>query len=78
MGKQRRLRVVGERQLIGRPLEAEPADGQAQRGVGAVKDGACLGKGLGEIPSHAGLLRALAGEQEDDVHARSAAPSTPK
>ncbi len=44
----------------------------AERAVGRIEHRAALGVGLGELAPHAGLLRALSGEQEGDaVHQRT-------
>src|SRR6185436_6775034 len=59
-----RLRVHGEVELLGRPLEREVADGLAERGVGFREDGRGGRRGGGEGLAHAHRLRTLAWEDE--------------
>ena len=76
--EQRRLRVVRERELLRRPLEAEPAERRAERGIGALEHVARRGERVGEVLAHAGLLRALARETAARrPWLRSGRPSSP-
>ena len=68
--EERRLRVVREREILGRPAEHEPAERLAERGVDLVERATRGRKGVGEVPGHAGLLRALAGKEQNDVGRR--------
>src|SRR5688500_16099096 len=70
--EQRRLRVVGQRQLVGRPFEAELAEREAQSIVNLLENLPRFRKLLGEILTHAGFLRPLTGKQKDDVHSLKA------
>src|SRR4051812_8011092 len=71
MREQRRLRVVGERQLVGRTLETEFAERRTERRVRALEDVFGARKRLDEILAHSGLLRALARKKENDIHGQS-------
>ena len=72
-GQDRRLRVLGQRQLILGPLEAERAQTTqmaARRRVKAASASSNVGAGLrealGERLPHADLLRSLSGKDERD------------
>ena len=62
--EERRLRVLGERQLILGAFEAQPAERLAQCGVRFGERLAADRKRLGERPAHADLLRTLSGKDE--------------
>jgi len=69
MRQQCGLRVVRARELLRRPLEAERRERRAEGGIDLIQD---LPRGRispGEVLGHAGLLRALSGEQEEELHA---------
>jgi hypothetical protein len=66
MSEQRGLRVVGLRQFLGRTFERERTELRSKRGVGTIPDVPSGGKSLGDILAHAGLLRALAGKQQEN------------
>jgi hypothetical protein len=62
------LRVVRGGELVGRTFEAEATELRAKRGIDFSEDAARHGKCFGEVFSHPGLLRALAWEEENDIH----------
>ena len=62
----RRLRVLGQRQLILGPFEAQAAERLAERGVGLGERLAADRKRVGERLAHADLLRTLSGKDEGD------------
>ena len=66
MGEQRGLRVVGLRQFLGRTFERERTELRSKCGVGTIPDVPSGRKSLGDILAHAGLLRALAGKQQEN------------
>ena len=66
-GEDRRLRVLGELELIVRTFEAELRDREAEGGVDVVEDAARGRILLGDVPAHAGVLTPLAGEDEGGV-----------
>ncbi len=66
---QRRLGVLGERQLVLRPLEHEPGQVLGKRFVDFLVDLPCLGVGLGQRLAHADRLRSLARKYECGAHA---------
>jgi hypothetical protein len=68
MREERGLRVHRCSELVGRPFEAEATDVDAKRGVDFSENAARDRKSVREILSHPRLLRALAWEQEYDVH----------
>ena len=69
---QRRLRVLGQRQLFLRPLEHQPRQLLTQRLVDLLEDLARRREGAGEVASHADGLRALSGEDQRARHRRAA------
>ena len=87
-GENRRLRVLGQRQLIlgavGEHARAatrrQPPVGRGgERRVGLGQRGVGLGKGRGERHAHADLLRALPGKHEGDAAAHDTpATATPR
>jgi hypothetical protein len=66
--EERGLRVLRGGKLVGRSFEAKPTDVCAERGVDFPENAARHRKCFGEISSHSRLLRALAGEKQDDIH----------
>ena len=58
--------ILGQRQLILGPFEAQTAQRLAERGVGFVERLAADRKGLGQRLAHADLLRSLSGKNEGD------------
>jgi hypothetical protein len=66
--EERRLGVLRCRKLLGRPLEAETTQIGAKGGIDLSEDSPRDGKNVREVLSHAGLLGALPGKQQDDVH----------
>src|SRR4051812_36430776 len=68
VSKQSGLRIAGSRELLGRALEAEPAQVSAERGIDLAKNGACCGKSFREVLPHPRFLRALSGKEQYDVH----------
>jgi len=68
VGKKRGLRVAGQRQLVGWPLETQAAQIRSQRGVDLTKSPAGNRKRIGQILSHSRLLGALAGKEQNNVH----------
>ena len=63
----RRLAHVGRLECLGRPLEAELAQVEAQDLAGAVEQGADGGQLLVQLLAHADGLGTLAGEQEGNL-----------
>ncbi len=63
-GEDRRLRVLGEHEPILGPVEAQAAQGLAQRGIGLGHGGPALGIRLGPGLAHADLLGPLPRKQE--------------
>jgi hypothetical protein len=66
--KERGLRVVRGGELVGWSFEAEVTELRAKRGIDFSEDTARHGKCFGEVFSHSRLLRALAWEEENDIH----------
>ena len=60
----RRLSVLGEFELVLRPLEDELRESEAKRSVGLVEDGASSGEVVVEVTAHSDGLGALAGKEE--------------
>ena len=56
--------MLGELELLFRPVEDEFGEREAERFIGFLKDGASRGEVFVEISAHADRLRALAGEEE--------------
>ena len=78
MCQQRRLSVVGQRELLGRTVETKLAERKTERLVDFVENPARFRKFIGQLLSHARLLRTLPGKQQYDVHLlKSALSSTP-
>ena len=71
-GENRRLRVLGELELIVGTFEAELRDREAERGVDVVEDAARGRERLGDVLPHSGVLAPLPGKNERGVvlHAR--------
>ena len=65
---QRRLRVLGERQLLRRPFPHDRAEPVAERGVDLIEYRAGGGKGVGQRLAHADGLTALPWKHECDRH----------
>src|SRR5260370_1096299 len=65
---QRRLRILGERERLGRPVPDHLGELLAERRVDLVEDRACRRKGVGERLAHADRLAALARKYESDRH----------
>ena len=62
-----RLRVLGQRQLVLGPFEAQRRTADpAKRGIGLVERRPRLGERLGQRPAHADLLRTLSGKEKRD------------
>src|SRR5581483_3590398 len=74
-GDERRLLDLGVLELLERRVEAKPAEIETGRGAPHLVDLHRLRDGLGDVPAHPGLERALAGEAERDLPA--AAHPTP-
>ena len=68
MRKERWLRVAGCGELVGGPLEAKAAQIRAERGIDFAEHSSRDRKRVGEVLTHAWLLRALAGKEEYDIH----------
>src|SRR5476649_1379646 len=68
----RRLRMLGQRQLILGAVEDDAAERLAERRVGLVERLAADRERVGQGAAHANLLRALSGKDESD-HARGTA-----
>src|SRR5687768_13880917 len=68
MREQRRLRVMRERERVGRTFEAQLRQRFAECGIGLLKNIRSRRERGGEVLSHPRLLRSLPGEQQDYVH----------
>jgi hypothetical protein len=68
VSKERWLGVAGGGELFRWTFEAETTQVSAERRVDLTENAACDGKCFGEILPHPGLLRALAGKKENDIH----------
>ena len=66
--QQRRLSVVGQHELLGRTVEAKLAERETESLVDFLENLAGFRKFIGQLLSHAGLLRPLPGKQQYDVH----------
>ena len=62
-----RLGVDGVAELLLRSLEAELRERKAHDCVGLMEKGFCFGISFVQIPAHAHVLRALAGEDKGDL-----------
>ena len=69
-GEDRRLAVLGEREVVLGPVEAQGRDREAERGVGLGVGGARQLGAVGQVAAHPDPLRALAREQEGGLHGR--------
>jgi hypothetical protein len=67
-GHQRRLRVLGQAQVVVGPFEHQLREALPERVVDLLKYLAGGGKGIGQRPAHADLLRSLAGKYECHAH----------
>src|SRR5436190_11763668 len=67
VGEKSWLRVARRRELLGRSLEAEPAQIGAKRGIDLTKNPFREGKSLSELFSHSRLLGALPGKEQYHV-----------
>jgi hypothetical protein len=73
-GEDRGLRVHRQVELVGRPLQDEPGQRDAEGRIGAL-EGFRGRRGAGnELGAHADVLRALAGEDERDAAGRGGSP----
>ena len=70
VGEKSWLRVTRRRELLGGPLEAEPAQIGAKRGIDLTENPFREGKSLSEVFSHSRLLRALPGKDESNFFHR--------
>jgi hypothetical protein len=68
MREQRRLRVLRGCQIVGWSFETQTTQAGAERGVDFAEDSPRHWICLGEVFPHAGLLGALAGEKQNDIH----------
>jgi len=68
---QRRLRVLGQREVAVRPLEDHAGEVLAERVVDLREDLAGAGEAFGEIAPHADRLRALPGKNQRTCHAQT-------
>ncbi len=68
---QRRLGVLGQRELVLRPLEDHPGEVLAERLVDFGEDLAGAGMAFGEVAPHADGLRALSGKNQRASHAET-------
>jgi hypothetical protein len=68
MSEKGRLSVPSCGELVGRSVEADAAEINAQRGVDFAENAARHGKGFGNVFPHARFLRALAREKKYDIH----------
>ena len=65
---QRRLRILGEGERLGRPIPHRVAELLPKRRVDFLKDPARRRKGFGQSLAHADRLTALAGKHESERH----------
>ena len=72
MSEKCRLRIMSERQLVGRSVEAKRAQRKSQRFIHLGECVASFRKSVREILPHSRFLRALSGEKQHDVHALEA------
>ena len=68
IGQDGRLRILGEREPIGRTLETDFGDRKAERLIGLFEDRAGAGKLAGQIAAHADALRPLTWKQQSGFH----------
>lgn len=68
MREQRWLRVMSRGQYFGRALEHHLSERQSQRCIDFLERAFCFGKRTRQVARHAGLLRSLSGEKQDDIH----------
>ena len=66
-GEDGRLRVLGQLELIVRPLEAECRERKAERGVDVIEDPPRRRISRGDVLPHPGVLASLPGEDECGV-----------
>jgi hypothetical protein len=74
-GEQRRLGVFGEGEVALRPLEHQPREALRQRVVDLFEEQPGGRKGLGQVATHAGMLRPLAGKNKSTFHRQARPPA---